>query len=258
MRPHKNRPEIGSLYKTNQGCTVEVLDYTHYSKVLVKFLDDVGHERLVSKKELLNGRVKNPFHPEVRGVGFFGVGPHIGKIGQGSSVSSKEYVHWTSMLTRSYADYYHERFPTYIGCSVDEQWHNYQEFAEWCQWQTGFKDEGSVLDKDLLVSGNKVYGPETCVFLPPELNNLIVTQTKAGKDTPPGISYQNGCGKYIVSCAIDGKNKNLGRYKCPHEAFAVYKAFKEALVKEKAEEYKDRIDIRAYTAMLNFKVQENK
>ena len=258
MRPHYNRPEVGAKYKTNQGCTIEIVEYVSYTKVLVKFLDDTGHERFVSKKELLNGRIKNPFHPEVRGVGFFGVGPHVGKIEHQSNVSSKEYVHWTSMLTRSYADYYHEKFPTYIGCSVDSQWHNFQEFAEWCQWQVGFKDKGSVLDKDLLVSGNKVYSPETCVFLPPELNNLIVTQTKAGKDTPPGISYQNGCGKFIVSCAIDGKNKNLGRYKCPEEAFSVYKAFKEDLVKEKAEEYKDRIDHRAYTAMINFKVQENK
>jgi hypothetical protein len=256
MRPHYNRPESGAKYKTNQGCIIEVIDYVSYTKVLVKFLDGIGHKRFVSKKELLSGSVKNPFHPEVNGVGFFGVGPYIGKVAAGSKISSKEYSHWHSMLTRSYAGYYHERFPTYVGCSVDEQWHNFQEFAEWCQWQTGFKDAGSVLDKDLLVSGNKVYGIETCVFLPPELNNLIVTQTKAGKDTPPGISYQNGCSKYIVSCAIAGKNKNLGRYKCPEEAFAVYKAFKEALVKEKAEEYKDRIDIRAYTAMLNFKVQE--
>lgn len=166
MRPHKNRPNTGDIFKTNQGCEVEILEYHRYDKVLVKFLDNEGHERFVSKKELLNGRVKNPFHPEVRGVGFYGVGPHIGKV-RGTNVTNKEYSHWSGMLTRCYYQGYHERFPTYIRCSVDPQWHNFQEFAEWCQWQIGFDNRESVLDKDLLFSGNKVYGPETCVFLPP-------------------------------------------------------------------------------------------
>lgn len=255
MRSHYNRPQVGDVFTTNQGCQVEVVDYQAYNSILVRFTDIQSHEKIVSKKELLNGSIKNPFHPEVRGIGFFGVGPHTGKLCRGSLVNTKEYTHWSSMMTRCYYEGYHERFPTYAECSVDPQWHNFQEFAEWCQWQVGFGNKKSVLDKDLLSAGNKLYSPETCVFLPPELNSLIVTQVKVGKHFPAGISFQQSSQKYIVSCAIDGKNKNLGRYKCPDEAFAVYKDFKESLVKEKAEEYKDRIDIRAYAGMMNFKVQ---
>lgn len=256
MRPHKDRPSIGDIFRTRQGCDVEILEYQRYNKILVKFLDKEGHEKYVSKKELLNGRIKNPFHPDVVGIGFFGVGPHIGKIHAGSNTTSKEYSHWHSMLTRCYYQKYHERFPTYVGCSVDSQWHNFQEFAEWCQWQEGFKYPKSVLDKDLLVPGNKIYSPENCVFLPPELNGLIVSPKKIGKQFPAGISYQKDYGKYIVSCAVEGKNKNLGRYECPEEAFAVYKDFKENLVRGKAEEYKGVIDVRAYTALLNFEIRE--
>ena len=258
MRSHRNRISPGERFQTKQGCVVEVLGYSENYKYLVEFLDETGYSKLVEKKDLLSGSVKNPFHPEVRGIGFFGVGPYTSKLVGNGKVGTKEYVHWSSMFTRCYSSEYHGRFPTYLGCSVDVQWQNFQEFAEWCQWQTGFKSEGYVLDKDLIIPGNKVYSPETCVFLPTEINNMIVTQTKEGKVTPPGISFQHDYQKYIVSCAINGKNRNLGRYKCPEEAFAVYKKFKENLVREKAEEYKDRIDIRAYAALVNFKVKEGK
>lgn len=186
-----------------------------------------------------------------RGVGFIGYGPYVGSLE--SLLHKREYQQWTNMMTRCYYSKYHERFPTYIGCKVDDQWHNYQEFAEWCNWQIGFKD-GYVLDKDILTKGNKSYSPETCVFVPKEINSLVVTQVKEDKGVPAGISFQNGCQKYIVSCAINGKNKNLGRYKCPEEAFAVYKEFKENLVRQRAEEYKDRLDERAYYALMNFEV----
>lgn len=241
--------KAGDTFKTYQGCDLEVIEYLTCNKIKVKFLDYGSSEKYVATKELKNGSIKNPYYPAVRGIGFHGVGPHKTRI---DSKAPKEYVHWSSMFTRCYWEGYHERFPTYIGCNVEEQWHNYQEFAEWCQWQVGFGN--GVLDKDLLYKGNKEYGPESCVFLPSELNSLIVTQEAKGKSTPAGISYQECYNKYIVSCAINGKNKNLGRYKCPEEAFAVYKDFKENLVRSKAEEYKDQIDIRAYAALSNFTV----
>lgn len=163
------------------------------------------------------------------------------------------YKTWKKMLGRCYDPKYHATRPTYEGCSVYEDWKYFSKFKAWMEIQDW---EGNHLDKDLLVAGNKVYSPETCVFLPEKLNSLIVTQKRSDKAVPAGISFQNGCQKYIVSCAVDGKNKNLGRYKCPEEAFNVYKNFKNDLVRKKAEEYKDVLDERAYTAMLNFKIEE--
>lgn len=241
----------GEIYFTNEGYSIKVVECESFSRVRISFLGEDFCEKWVSAKEILNGRIKNPYHRGVRGVGFFGVGPYSSKLKEDSYKSTKEYVHWSSMLTRCYTETYQERFPTYIGCSVDEQWHNYQEFAEWCNWQVGF-NEGYVLDKDILVKGNKVYSPETCVLVPPELNSLVVTQINPGKNVPAGISFQTSYQKYIVSCAVDGKNKNLGRYKCPEEAFAVYKQFKENLIRERAEKYKDKMDIRAYHALTNY------
>lgn len=245
----------GDKFITSEGYEIEVLAYESYDKVKVKFTGQENCVKYFTLKNILKGSAKNPYHPLVRGVGFIGEGPHKSKVQGDSKRSTPEYVHWSSMMTRSYYEDYHRRFPTYIGCSVDQQWYNFQEFAEWCQWQIGH-NMGYVLDKDVLVQANKVYGPETCVFVPPELNSIIVTQLKPGKGTPAGISFQNGCGKFIVSCAIDGKNKNLGRYTCPTEAFAVYKEFKENLVKEKVQKYQDSIDPRAFQAFMNYTVPE--
>ena len=248
-REKKLSVKVGDKFTTNEGYEIEVLEYDVYKRVKIRFNTEFPSEKYVAVKEILKGNIKNPYHVTVRGVGFWGVGPYSSRNEDGTPI--KEYIHWTSMLNRCYTEDYKKRFPTYVGCSVDRQWHNYQEFAEWCNWQVGFKD-GYVLDKDILVKGNKVYSPETCVLVPAELNSLVVTQVKPGKDVPAGISFQNGCQKYIVSCAIDGKNKNLGRYKCPEEAFAVYKEFKENLIRERAEKYKDKMDIRAYHALTNY------
>lgn len=165
------------------------------------------------------------------------------------------YKTWKKMLGRCYDPKYQATRPTYRGCEVCEDWKYFSKFKAWMETQDW---KNNHLDKDLLLSGNKVYSPETCVFIPSAVNNLIVAPTRDGKTSPTGISFQQSSQKYIVSCAVDGKNKNLGRYKCPDEAFLVYKNFKESLVRNKAEEYKGVIDHRAYVAMLNFKVKEGK
>lgn len=60
------------------------------------------------------------------------------------------------------------RHPGYAGCSI--AWKTKEEFIEWAKplWKPG-----TCIDKDLLVPGNKVYGPHTCCFIPNELNVLI-------------------------------------------------------------------------------------
>ena len=49
--------------------------------------------------------------------------------------------------------------------------------------------EGKQLDKDLLVYKNKVYSPDTCVFISQKLN-IFITKGRNNKDTPIGVSYR--------------------------------------------------------------------
>ncbi len=165
---------------------------------------------------------------------------------------TKEYILWSGMLQRCYSKPYLEKQPTYIGCSVSDNFKYYHLFHAWCQIQIGFGKEGYQLDKDLLIKGNKLYSEDTCVFIPSVLNSILL-KTAAGRGLLPiGVS-KNGKG-FTAKCTIYGKYKSLGTFDTPELAFGVYKNFKEAHIKTQAEVYKDSIDPRAYQALINYKV----
>lgn len=71
------------------------------------------------------------------------------------------------MLERCYSQTYQEKFPAYKGCSVVEDWHNFQIFAKW--FDENYV-EGYHIDKDIKIDGNRVYGPDTCMFVSPKQN----------------------------------------------------------------------------------------
>jgi len=169
--------------------------------------------------------------------------------------STVEYRTWYNMLLRCFDEDYHIKKPTYIGCSVSENFKNFQWFAEWCNNQVGFKSKFH-LDKDLLVPRNKVYSEENCVFLPPVINAFLLKNQALRGDTPIGVNYHITQQMYKVRCGDGyGKRVNLGSYTCVEEAFNVYKRHKESLAKRLAEEYKNVIDPRAYEALMNYEVK---
>ena len=77
------------------------------------------------------------------------------------------------MFNRCYNEKYHEKQPTYIGCSVSEEFWNFQNFAEWYNQKKYICNYALELDKDLLYEGNKIYAPSKCCLLPKEINNGI-------------------------------------------------------------------------------------
>ena len=75
------------------------------------------------------------------------------------------------MLQRCYSESHLVRQPTYKGCSVCEEWLTFSNFKSWMEQQDW---EGKQLDKDLLVYKNKIYSPETCVFVSSVINSFFV------------------------------------------------------------------------------------
>ena len=72
------------------------------------------------------------------------------------------------MMERCYSEHRKEKAPTYIGCSVSPEWHNFQVFAVW--FYENYID-GYELDKDIKIKGNKVYCPDACMFVSPADNS---------------------------------------------------------------------------------------
>ena len=93
------------------------------------------------------------------------------------------YSRWMSMLRRCYSKAYQEKQPSYKGCSVCEEWLTFSNFKSWMETQDW---EGKQLDKDLLVYKNKIYSPETCVFIDQRLNTFLVKSNKTRGDYPLG------------------------------------------------------------------------
>ncbi len=164
------------------------------------------------------------------------------------------------MLERCYDDKYQERKPTYKECEVCTEWHDFQNFSEWYNDNYyEIPNESMALDKDILFKGNKIYSPETCVFVPQNINKLFTKRDNDRGKCPIG-TYQLPDGNYGVYCNNGyGKSDYLGVYSTKEEAFRVYKQYKEKIIKEVIDLYEGIIPEPHYSklkkAMYNYRVE---
>lgn len=146
------------------------------------------------------------------------------------------YSAWAEMLKRCYSETYHKKRPTYIGCTITEEWETFTNFKVWMEAQDW---DGKQLDKDLLVKGNKEYSPSTCVFVTRAVNLFMTDRGADRGDLPLGVSRNRG--KYIAYCSnpFTKKQECLGLFSCPEEAHTAWKAKKAEHAKSLAEEQTD-------------------
>lgn len=132
------------------------------------------------------------------------------------------YQTWINMLKRCYSSSYQAIETTYIGCSVCEEWKRFSSFRRWMVSQ---KWEGMQLDKDHAYPGNKIYGPEFCVFIPQALNLFLNDQRRQRGDWPVGVSWSRRDKKFKAQCCdpFIGTNVCLGLFKCPDEAHEAWR-----------------------------------
>lgn len=166
---------------------------------------------------------------------------------------TKAYSVWRDMLRRCYDPNFQAKHPTYIGCTVDERWHDYQDFAEW-HYNHDYSHEGFELDKDLLILDNKNYSPETCCFVPRELNVLLTNNGTTRGEYPQGVCWHKKDKKYQATMCANGKTRYLGSFDCPQKAHQAYVLAKEFHVKKKALEWKYRIEDRVFNALMAWRV----
>lgn len=107
------------------------------------------------------------------------------------------------------------------------------------------------LDKDILYPGNKIYAPDKCILTPQRINELFAYKPK-DNGLPVGISKTKS-GKYVASY----NSEHLGTYYTLKEAYEKYAMKKEEVIKQIAEEYKNKIPKDLYDALLRYKVDIN-
>lgn len=237
--------KVGQTYINRQGSEINVLEYENSTRILVE-IGKTKYQQYVHAGNLISLNVHDKFAPSVAGKGIFGDAV--------VDVKSQVYTSWAGMLKRCYTFY--EDKPrariNYEGCEVHEDFVYLPDYINWYNKQ--IVEPKWHLDKDLLVKGNKVYSPDTCVFLPRALNTFLTLRGNDRGPYPLGVTYHERLGKYEASCNRDGKSVYLGLHLDPSSAFEAYKGEKEAYAKDLAKRWEGRIDPRACKALMNFKV----
>ena len=245
---------VGKVCKSLNSGDFKILKYNNTTNVEIRFLK-TGYEMVTQLGNIRNGKVKDPYSPSVYGVGIIGAKYPSAIVGR----NTKDYALWKRMLERCYSDAYKKKHPTYEGCGVSDNFKSYEYFYEWCHNQIGFGVDGNgnpfQLDKDLLIKGNNVYSEDSCVFIPKEINSLLVKREASRGEHLIGVHWHKTRKAFRATVRKNkGKQEHLGLFKTEIEAFNAYKTAKEAFVKEQAEKWKSQIDIRAYNTLMNYQV----
>jgi len=249
-RTLKAREErLGMTNCNNQGESMEIIEYNSNCDITIKFANGT----IVYNKSFCNfikGKVFNPFFRKVYGVGYLGMGKH-------TSQQKKKHTFWANMLSRCYLEKRHKHNPTYKNCSVCEEWHNFQNFGDWYdENHYEIPGEKMCLDKDILQKGNKLYSPETCVFVPKSINNLVVNRVNDRGDCLVGVYYKKDRNKYVARISKNGKTHVIGSFGNEYDAFLAYKREKEAHIKQVADKYQIWIPQKLYDAMYRWEIHE--
>lgn len=241
--------KVGEINRMNNGQLAEIIEYENKNNITIKFEDGTILSN-IQYGNFKRGCVKNPYIPTLFGVGYVGNENTIDCCGN----LLKSYIVWRNMLSRCYCNK-DKHYNTYgdKGVTVCEEWHNYSNFKKWFD-ENHYELEGEIvdLDKDILVEGNKVYSPETCVFVPKRINCLFRSHKKEN-NLPKGVYFQDG--RYRCQIRIKGKIKHLGYYNTIEEASNVYLKAQKEEIKRTAEEYKDKIPKNLYNRLIEIYIK---
>ena len=127
------------------------------------------------------------------------------------------YLTWRDMIQRCYSSKRQERYPTYIGCTVSDEWLTFSSFKTWMV-QQNWKD--NQLDKDLLFEGNKIYSAETCVFVTQMVNKFANDNGAIRGEFLIGVHWHKPLEKFQAMCRnpLTKKKEHLGLFTCEQQA----------------------------------------
>lgn len=218
----KNR--IGEIFYHPKYGEYSIIAYTNCEEVKIRF-KNTGYEYITSYNHIQNLEVRDSFFK----------GKYDNYVGA-SDVDRDAYKTWYNMIYRCH----HSQ--GYEDVTVCDEWRDFSIFLKW--YNNQYKERGWHLDKDILSHNGRIYSPQTCCFLPPELNTFFEKHKKA-----KGYSFNKRRKKYEAYCRERGKYIHLGLYQTPAEARIAYLNYKRNILKELINQYLGRISIELYNAM---------
>lgn len=245
FNPNWGNYRIGEKSTSTQGEEMELIDFISIDNITVKFSDGTIY---FNKRydHFKDGTIKNYNKVYLYNRGYLGIGKYEKKSLQGRK--------WNSMFDRCYKETDKNR--TYKGTEVSEKWYCLQDFGKWFD-ENLWSNDCTFLDKDILVDGNTIYSPETCVLVDNYINCFFAYKKEKASNLPTGV-IQETENSYRAYLNHRGENVLRQWFKTPQEAFIVYKNAKEKLAKEIAEEYKlkyENFPNKIYDALYNFRVE---
>ena len=246
---NKNKIErLGEKLFNTYNNQMTIVEYKNALNIVVEFTE--GFKIKTCYSNFKKGLVKSPYDKSLLNIGY---------LGEGFKPNEKrhQYKIWNHMFQRCYNEKIRHKNVSYKDCTICEEWHNFQNFCKWYDENYyEINGERMEVDKDILIKGNKIYSPENCVLVPKIINGLFERCFTTNRKLPLGVSYAQDRNKFQATCS-NGNQKtiHLGFYSSIKESFYVYKVYKEQLIKQIADEYKDKIPKKLYNIMLNYEVE---
>lgn len=190
---------------------------------------DCGTEKAVAGSYLAGGRITSCGNCRdlVYGVGINDLDYVVMKSDLNGKIiwSCPFHSRWRSVLERTCYDKFKEKNQSYKDCTLHPDWIYSSVFKAWMETQDW---QGKHLDKDLLIPGNKMYGPDTCTFIDQEINKFITESNAIRGEWPIGVNFDKGTGKFKAQCksVVEGKKKHLGLFTTPEDAHKAWLDFK--------------------------------
>ena len=241
-----NLQRIGEISFNKYGQKMTLIQYVNALNITVKF--ESGYITKTCYSDFKKGNIKDNFYPIKYNVGFIGY-----TTTKNEGKDKKSYKVWNSMLERCYSNKSLIHNPTYKDCTVCREWHCFANFEKWFDENYyEIPNERVCLDKDILVKGNKIYSPNTCIFVPQNINSLFTKCNVNRGKYPIGVRLTKIKSKPYRA---EMKGHYIGHFETVEEAFQAYKKIKEQHIKEIANEYKDKIPQKLYNALCSYEVE---
>lgn len=195
---------IDSVHTSNKFGKFIIKEYLNNLTVRVEFIA-TGYVSNFRASHIRSGKVRDPLLPTIFGVGFHGEGIYS------ATNDGKVYDIWISMLARCYCEKTRLKLPSYNDCTVDEEWHSFQSYAEW--YYENLVD-GFQVDKDIKIDGNRVYSSKSCLFVSAQENSEKSNSKKYIVTSPSGkVASVFNLSKFCRENGLHAGHMSQGGYK---------------------------------------------